>query len=232
MPWPYTLLNDLLDALARIPLTRAAAKSFWGVVSLMLIALGLLGAVGAYFFPELRWLLFGGSALIFAGVLGFAIAVLIVQRRGGVGMPKYKCGYSGGTGGGEFTDDYIGDTSKVVEIRVSHGRVIEGIQIAYEMSDGTRHPLRMHGGAGGPLEVFTLHRDEYITGIGGRYGDFVDSLQIRTNKQRTTHFGGNGGTADYVYEAPEGTEIVGFCGRSGDVIDAIGVILRARPSPS
>jgi hypothetical protein len=198
----------------------------------MFIALGLLGAVGAYFFPELRWLLFGGSALIFAGVLGFAIAVLIVQRRGGVGMPKYKCGYSGGTGGGEFTDRYIGDTSRVLVIRVSHGRVIEGIQVVYQMSGGATDELTMHGGAGGPFGFFRLDHEEYITGIRGRYGDFVDSLQIRTNKQRTTHFGGNGGTADYVYEAPEGTEIVGFCGRSGDVIDAIGVILRARPSPS
>ena len=40
--------------------------------------------------------------------------------------------------------------------------------------------------------------------------------------------GGPGGTAEYTYEAPPGFEIVGFYGRSGDLVDAMGVVLRAR----
>lgn len=139
-----------------------------------------------------------------------------------------RFGPSGGGGGREFVDDAIPQNSKVVEVQVHAGSRVDGVQIIHETREGVRQPLPQHGGNGGSLNVFTLDADEFITGISGRFGSRVDSLQIQTNKQSSIQFGGGGGSIDYHYEAPEGTEIVGFSGRSGSEIDAIGVTLRRR----
>lgn len=140
----------------------------------------------------------------------------------------FKCGYSGGYGGREFSDDALPALSKVVQVKVRHGRSIDAIQIIHETSSGVRHPMSAHGGNGGREEDFLLDDDEFIIGITGRFGNRVDSIQFITNKQRSQMFGGNGGGASYLYEAPDGTEIAGFFGRSGNVIDAIGIILKRR----
>lgn len=157
-------------------------------------------------------------------------------------MRTFKCGYSGGrrTGddpeeqaGREFSDEATREGSKIVEVRLRHGRLIDSIQLVCEIPDGERHELPAHGGGGGQLSVFTLDRDEFLTGISGTYGASVDTIRLHTNKQTSAPFGGantSGGPANYLYEAPEGYEIVGFWGRSGDMIDAIGIIFRQRPS--
>jgi len=44
---------------------------------------------------------------------------------------------------------------------------------------------------------------------------FVDSIIIETNKQTSQRFGGSGGLADYLYQAPDGYEIIGFNGNTG-----------------
>jgi hypothetical protein len=49
---------------------------------------------------------------------------------------------------------------------------------------------------------------------------------MQTDKGKTITAGGPGGDADYTYEAPPGFEIAGFYGRSGEFVDAIGVVLR------
>jgi hypothetical protein len=83
-----------------------------------------------------------------------------------------------------------------------------------------------HGGRGGTYYVLTLQPGDYITGISGKYGTFVDSIQIHTNQRVSRRYGGPGGSADYIYEAPSGWEVAGFCGRAGTYLDAIGVVLR------
>jgi Jacalin-like lectin domain len=144
-------------------------------------------------------------------------------------MPQVqKLGLSGGSGGREFSDDAIPSDSKVIEVQVRAGRLIDAVQITHESAGGARHPFPRHGGGGGELYVFTLDSNEYITGISGRYGSRVDSLRIHTNLQTSPLYGGTGGFAEYHYEVPPGTEIVGFYGRSGAVMDAIGVLYRSR----
>lgn len=138
------------------------------------------------------------------------------------------CGPSGGTGGSEFVDDAIPPSSRVIEVRIWAGDYIDALQIVLETSAGARHELPKHGGSGGRLQVFTLDAGEYITGISGRFGSYVDSIRIHTNLQNTRLYGGGGGAADYNYQAPPGTEVVGFSGRAGDYIDAVGVTLRRR----
>lgn len=54
----------------------------------------------------------------------------------------------------------------------------------------------------------------------------IDQLSIRTNVGTTFGpFGGNGGTA-FDFAAPDGTEVIGFWGRSGGLLDAVGICVR------
>jgi hypothetical protein len=141
-----------------------------------------------------------------------------------------RCGPSGSYGGTEFGDDYLPPRSKVIEVRVRAATVIDSIQIIHETAGGERHPMEVHGGSGGAEQVFLLDRDEYITGIRGKCGALVDSLQVLTNNagHPSDMYGAEGGGLEYEYHAPPGYEIVGFFGRAEDKIDAIGVIMRRR----
>lgn len=142
----------------------------------------------------------------------------------------YILGPSGGPGGTGFTDeigelDIYGNNYNVAKVHVYAGSVVEGIYLeTYERGGGYVTPK--HGGLGGTHHVFTLQEGEYITGISGKYGTLVDSIQIHTNRRVSRLYGGSGGSADYIYEAPSGWEVAGFCGREGQFIDAIGVVLQ------
>jgi hypothetical protein len=80
-------------------------------------------------------------------------------------------------------------------------------------------PLDLHGGAG-----FNLDPDEYLIGISGTFGDHINSIMFYTNKRTSPTYGGSGGTDTFSYTAPTGQRIVGFFGRAGDNLDAIGVL--------
>ena len=136
------------------------------------------------------------------------------------------CGPSGGLGGGYFNDGQVGG-QEVAEVRIRSGALIDAIQIVYVI-DQTSHaiPRPRHGGNGGSPSVFRLAPGEYITDVGGKYGRYIDSLWIKTNRGRTKTWGGGGGSVDFFYNAPPGTRIFGFTGRSGVVLDLIGVIMR------
>jgi hypothetical protein len=73
-----------------------------------------------------------------------------------------------------------------------------------------------------------LKAGEFIVGISGQFSRQVDSLRIHTNKQVSPLLGGEARGGGYAYEAPSGSEIVGFCGRAGASLNAIGVVLRGR----
>lgn len=141
--------------------------------------------------------------------------------------PKY-CGPSGGTGGEEFRDDVSSQDCQVLEVRIYAQQGVKAVQIIHETCDGHRHDFPLRGRALGDGYILKLAKDEFITGISGQFSTNVDSIHIQTNKQASPLLGGEGGTAAYHYEAPPGTEIVGFCGRAGDTLNAIGVILRRR----
>lgn len=143
-------------------------------------------------------------------------------------------GPSGGTEGTVFQDDQIPDDSRVSIVRGASGRLLDRIQIEHELPNGDTLPLSTHGGPGGNAFDFPLDRDEHIQEIRGRYGRAVDSIEIITSTgNRRGPFGLGDGDGSYQYQAPPGTEIVGFNGRAGRhgddgevVVVAIGVILR------
>lgn len=138
------------------------------------------------------------------------------------------CGPSGGMGGEPFCDDVTPNECRVIAVRIYAGERVHGIQIVHETCDGMQHTFPLHGQARGDCHLFEIAPDEFITTVRGGYDTQVASIYVQTNKQTSPPFGGAGGESAYQYQAPSGTEIVGFCGRADDALHAIGVVLRRR----
>ena len=144
----------------------------------------------------------------------------------GIGTSRL-IGPFGGAGGSTFQDSPLPDGAKICKVRIRHGSWINAIGLSYKLN-GQVTDLPMHGGEGGTLSEFTIEDDEYITGLSGHYGQFVNSLIIHTNKRTSSQYGGSSGT-DYQYIQYPNLELVGFLGRSGSYLDAIGYVLADTP---
>jgi hypothetical protein len=139
----------------------------------------------------------------------------------------------GGSGGTEFSDPDLPAGARVREVRVFSGKYVDALQMVYILPDGRTAESVRHGGAGGGQNSFRLDSDEYITGISVRSGNYIDSIQIHTNKRSSQAFGGGGGGGAVRIDVPAGNQGVGFAGRAGDYLDAIGLTcspLWLRPS--
>jgi hypothetical protein len=130
---------------------------------------------------------------------------------------------AGGSGGTEFVDADVPAGGRIVEVRIHAGDYVDSIQMVYSMPDGRPLEAARHGGDGGRGVSFRLDRDEYIVGIAGRYGQYVDSVRIRTNKRTFPPVGGRGGDKDFRIDVPNDNQVTGFIGRSGEYLDAIGL---------
>jgi hypothetical protein len=172
-------------------------------------------------------------AMRFSGILFFSfvlISTLLISYLFAANQFSY-CGPSGGYGGQYFSDQNVcgqfsSDNRRLVEVRIRSGVYIDAIQTVYVNIADQKFESPLHGGTGGTLSVFKLAPDEYITRISGKYGVFIDSLQIVTNKGNVKGWGGTGGAGNYIYTAPPGSRIHGFFGRSGKFLDAVGVIIK------
>jgi len=138
----------------------------------------------------------------------------------------------GGSGGASFFDQQPASGARILEVRVRAGDYVDSVQFAYVFPDGRTADGPRHGGGGGKLRVFRLDSDEYIVGISGRYGDLIDSIRFQTNKRTSQVFGGRGGSRDYNIVVPAGNMAIGFTGRAGDYLDAIGLTHMPLPRPS
>lgn len=130
---------------------------------------------------------------------------------------------AGGSGGSEFFDSDIPGGAPIVEVRVEAGEFIDSVQIIYGVPGGPPHEAEKHGGEGGRAATFRLGQGEYIVGLSGRCGRYVDSLRILTNRRTSQLFGGSGGDRDFRIDVPKGAQAIGFIGRSGMYLDAIGL---------
>lgn len=147
-------------------------------------------------------------------------------------MPDF--GPTGGPGGSTFEDEAPeGMEIGVLIIRSGGPRnVVIAIQVLYR--NATTGQLTLgdrHGGVGGEQTIIALNAGESLTEISGRSGQFLDSITFQTSQgRRFGRFGGLGGGTDYEFPDTGGPqEIFGFFGRSGTLVDAIGV--RTRPLP-
>jgi len=89
----------------------------------------------------------------------------------------------------------------------------------------------MGGSDGDDQKRFNLQNGETITSLSGTYGrekrPYVNSLKITTSLNRCYGpWGTEPGPAKFIYNIPPGTRLAGLFGRSGDYVDAFGVIFR------
>ena len=155
-------------------------------------------------------------------------------------MADINLGPAGGLGGIEITNSVIPIGARIKEIHVFAEYYVDALQIVYEDARGNEVYMLKLGGQGGQPHVFTLAADEYLTGISGRCGWFIDQLCFHTNRRISETYGSAVGEDDFEFVAPEGQAVVGFCGRADWFVDALGVVLRplsltppvAQPQPA
>ncbi|KMT20692.1 hypothetical protein BVRB_1g006670 [Beta vulgaris subsp. vulgaris] len=135
----------------------------------------------------------------------------------------------GGQSGSNWDD---GAYTTVRRILITHGAGIDSIHIEYD-EQGSSVWSDKHGGSGGYKtdEVKLAYPDEFLTSIHGYYGPLyhggplcVRSLTFVSNQKIHGPFGVELGTFFSVPKA--GERIVGFYGRSGWFLDAIGAYLK------
>ncbi|MEO8135639.1 MAG: jacalin-like lectin [Betaproteobacteria bacterium] len=129
----------------------------------------------------------------------------------------------GGPGGTAFVDRPPAGV-RIGAIAIQAGGWIDSVGVVYETSDGRRYASQRHGGSGGGPCVITLEPDERILAIQGHHGAFIESIQLITTRRQSRICGRPGG-AQYRIDVPPNHSVVGFAGRAGLYVDAIGLSL-------
>lgn len=154
------------------------------------------------------------------------VLILSLFLAQGVLALNFEAGSSGGSGGYPFSDNPPSDFLRINSIRLCGAQLVDSIEVTYVDSSakGNIYSYGKHGRDGGSCSTLHFWAGEYITSASGRYGSKVDSLIITTNFGRTIRKGGSGGPATFEYKGDDQFMISGFKGRSGSLVDAIGVI--------
>ena len=136
----------------------------------------------------------------------------------------------GGTGGREFVTHLHTHGEQITEIHIAAGDFVDALQLVFTNALGQPDSLPVIGGSGGERFVFALDENEYLVGISGRYGTYLDQIQFHTNKRNSPTYGGRGGQQFSLY-ADDGYEVAGLFGRAGWYIDSIGIATRPLVQP-
>jgi hypothetical protein len=139
-------------------------------------------------------------------------------------VKKMQTQLVGGAGGLNFNED-IPENAVVAGIAIYSAGWIDAIQVIYRLPSGQLRYGAKHGGDGGRKQpdVFELRPGEKITGLTVKFGGYVDSIRLHTNKRVSQPLGGQGGTRELSVKIPEGKKMIGIEGRSGRYLDAIGL---------
>ncbi|XP_022894534.1 jacalin-related lectin 3 [Olea europaea var. sylvestris] len=149
------------------------------------------------------------------------------------GKHTISVGPWGGQDGFHWDD---GVYSTVRQLEIAHGAGIDSIRIEYDRN-GASVWSEKHGGNGGPKtdKVRLDYPDEFLTSIHGHYGNLqawgtvlVRSLTFVSNKRTYGPYGIEQGT---YFTFPTSSKIVGFHGKCGWYLDAIGVYLEPIHKP-
>lgn len=148
------------------------------------------------------------------------------------GTNYYSEGPSGGAGGAEWNEQarLPSIENHVAQIIVMAGDFIDGISFVntYPNRSGLWQSY-WHGGTGGNVYPFEIPKGERLVAITGTYGEFVNQIQFITSSGKSSiMYGGTKGPVKYYYRAAPGCEIIGFHGRSGQYLDAIGPIIKCK----
>lgn len=135
----------------------------------------------------------------------------------------------GGPHGVPFNDvNLVPDGAAVANIFLRAGSRVD--QVGLTIHGG---PAFIHGGNGGSYQQLVLQNGEYVKEVflckGKKDGHTrIFRAEFRTNQGRTLA-GGNYTSDNVTYTAPDGWQIVGFHGRSGNEVDKLGVIYAPVP---
>ncbi|XP_043833024.1 zymogen granule membrane protein 16 [Dromiciops gliroides] len=135
-------------------------------------------------------------------------------------------GEYGGGGGKRFSHSGNQLDGPITAIRIrTNSYYIVGLQVKYgkEWSDYT-------GGSRGDLEEIFLYPGESIIQVSGKYKNYLRQLIFVTDKGRHLAFGKDTGTSFNAAPLYPNTVLRFFSGRSGSVIDAIGLHWDLYPS--
>ncbi|KAF3327745.1 Ras-related protein RABA5c [Carex littledalei] len=138
-----------------------------------------------------------------------------------------KVGPCGGSGG-DLRDMVLTGITSIVKVGIHHCDTVDAL-IVHFVRDGIEECTGLWGGWGGQLTEIYLEPNEYIISVSGHLGYFkhiylVRSLTLVTNLNTYGPFGQEDGIP---FELPgiDG-EIIGFHGRSGTYLDAIGIYVK------
>ncbi|PAN42655.1 hypothetical protein PAHAL_8G164000 [Panicum hallii] len=145
----------------------------------------------------------------------------VVQRRGPWG------------GDGGRTHDITVAPQSLKSVKVCSAVVVDALGFSYLDRNGREHNTPLWGGVGGSIRTINLDPSEFVKEVSGTYGPFSDlpknnvitSLTLVTNLYSYGPFGQPSGTPFHTRVDKTGS-IVGFFGRSGAYLDAIGVYVR------
>ncbi|XP_019058554.1 PREDICTED: myrosinase-binding protein 2-like isoform X2 [Tarenaya hassleriana] len=148
--------------------------------------------------------------------------------------PSTKLSAQGGPGGDTWDHGVHGTLRKIY---VGNGNSCVGyIKFVYDI--GGKEEIQERGIKTNEPKMFALDAYEYITSVEGtvshiaQYGNrLVTSLTFKTSKDRTSPTFGFATGQRFVLE-DKGRVVVGFHGRSGDAIDALGAYFSISPSPT
>ncbi|AQK49097.1 OSJNBa0016N04.16-like protein [Zea mays] len=181
------------------------------------------------------------------GVL-HGITDLSGQQRSRGGGPSGECGDSDDEPNGDFAKfgPWGGDGGqpqdigtlpcRLDRIKISSGLIIDSIEFSYAGPDSQYRTAGPWGGHGGDNSSFQLAGSEFLTGVSGSIGTFnghanvITSLTFVTNARSYGPFGRGRGTSFHIPVQGNGC-IVGFFGRSGRYLNAIGVYTAPKPEP-
>ncbi|KAL0715354.1 hypothetical protein Bca4012_064676 [Brassica carinata] len=134
----------------------------------------------------------------------------------------------GGNGGSAWDDGAFDGVRRILVGR--GGRFVSFLRVEY--ARGQRTVPHEHGRTQEvPQEFVVDYPNEHITVVEGTIDGFLTSLRFQTSTGRTSPTFGNVVGSRFVFEE-NNFKLVGFSGRSGDVIDALGANFGPLPAPT
>ncbi|CAL9178076.1 unnamed protein product [Musa hybrid cultivar] len=136
-----------------------------------------------------------------------------------------KVGPWGGNGGDAWN---MGRPDHITKLKIYYGHNIVGLETTYILN-GNSHTDKRGTTTGASKEII-LEEDEYFTSISGYFHALADYqwhailmlLTLDTNKGASISVGNKIGSS-FALTLEEGGKILGFFGRAGTAIDAIGI---------
>uniref|UniRef100_A0A8R7PNZ7 Jacalin-type lectin domain-containing protein n=1 Tax=Triticum urartu TaxID=4572 RepID=A0A8R7PNZ7_TRIUA len=138
-----------------------------------------------------------------------------------------KMGPCGG-GFGDVWEMDVRGIDRIVKLILWHCGAVDAISMVYER-DGQEEQARQWGKPEGERSEICLESDEYLTCVKGRLGNYAGCFLVGTVtfvSNRCT-FGPYGMGEGAPFELPAaGGRIIGFHGRSGGLLNALGTYVK------